>query len=137
MPCTLVAALLLSMGCYSTEVVSMDGLRERKGKVDITLFMKDSLQYEFAGGTYRFESDTLSGYGIRRRKGIAEVLPDVSVNLSQSDVIETRDFDVVKTILLCGGIGIGGVVIYAVLFGQSQPPTMVVPYGVATVETSH
>jgi hypothetical protein len=128
--CLLLAFLSWSVGCYSTEEVSKEDFKALGGQVDVIVFTTDSLSYEFSRGNYRTQGDTVSGYGIRRRNGSAEVLPALTVRLSDGDVIETRAFDLLRTAMLCGGIGLGCLILYAVLFDHPQEPTMVVSYGV-------
>ena len=128
--CLLVGSLSLSVGCYNTAVVSTEGFRALGDQVDVIVSTPDSLQYEFTRGNYRTQGDTVSGYGIRRRNGSAEVLPSLCLRLSDGDVIETSEFDLLRTAMLCGGIGLGCLILYTVLFDHPQDATMVVPYGV-------
>jgi hypothetical protein len=135
--CVLVASLSFYIGCYSTEMVSKDELKAKSGQVDITIFAKDSLEYEFTKGNYRILGDTLSGYGIRKQKVSTEVISDASLSFAVIDSIQTREFDLPRTIAFCGGIGLGVVVIITLLFQHNQSATVVVPSVVAGPRTSY
>lgn len=55
-------------------------------------------------------------------------LQNAALRLSDGDVIETTDLDLARAIMLCGGIGLGGLLIYAALFGHAGQPTMSISY---------
>jgi hypothetical protein len=114
--CVLVASLSFYIGCYSTEMVSKDELKAKVEQLDITIFTKDSLEYKFSKENYRIQGDTLSGYGIRRWNVSTDVIFDASLPFADIDSIETREFDPTRTIVLCGGIGLGVVLIITLLF---------------------
>jgi hypothetical protein len=135
--CVLVASLSFYIGCYSTELISTDGLKAKSGQVDIIVFAKDSSGYEFTKGNYRIAGDTLSGYGVRTQKESTEVIFDASVSFAAVDSIKTRKLDLPRTIALCGGIGLGVVVIIALLFQSDETEPVVVPTGVAGFRTSY
>lgn len=133
----LAASLSFSIGCYSTELISNDELKAASGQVDIIVFAKDSSGYEFAKGNYRIAGDTLSGYGIRKQKSSTEVIFDASVSFAAIDSIKTRELDLPRTIALCGGIGLGVLVIIALLFQNDETEPIVVPSGVAGSRSSY
>ena len=133
----LVASLGFNIGCYNTAMVSKDELKARVEQVDISILTNDSLEYKFSKGNYRIQGDTLSGYGIRRGNVTTDVVLDASLPFAQVHSIEIREFDLAKTIFLCAGIGLGGVLLYTLLFRHDAPPTFVGPGIVAVSESSH
>lgn len=130
--CILVAALLFSCGCYTTGTVSKKDLKARADPVDITFFTKDSLEYSFSKENYRVQGDTLSGYGMRSRNAVRDVVFNASVSLADIDSIETSEFDATTTVLLCGGIGLAGAGIIALLLRHDQSYGVVVAYPAVT-----
>jgi hypothetical protein len=133
--CVLVVSLSFYIGCYSTEMVSIDELRARADQADITVFTKDSLEYTFSIGNYRIQADTLSGYGVRRSNASADAVFDASLSFADIDSIKTREFDPPRTIALCGGIGLGVFLVIMLLFRDNQ--TMGVAVVVATPQASN
>ena len=133
----LLASLSFYIGCYSTEMVSKDTLKAKVEQVDITVFMKDSLVYKFSKENYRIQGDTLSGYGIRQRNLSTDVVFAASLPFAEIDSIETRNVDPARTIALCGGIGLGVVLIITLLFRHDQAPTMALPGAVAGAKASN
>jgi len=116
----LVGSLLLSFGCYSTNTVTKEDLKGKVGQVDIIVFTKDLYQYNFSKEDYRVRGDTLSGTGIRKRIMEDEVALKASIAFTDIGLIETREFCPVKTILVCGRIGLGAAVSIALFFSHSQ-----------------
>ena len=113
--CVLVASLSFSIGCYSTEMVSKDEIKTRIDPVDITIYTKDSLEYKFSKECYRIQGDTLSGYGIRTSNRSSSIVLDASLSFADITSIETRQFSLIRTILLCAGVGLGTVLIIEIL----------------------
>ncbi len=123
-----VAASLLSyLGCYDTEIVTKEGLNARADQVDITLFMRDSLEYQFLKNDYRIQGDTLKGFGVRRLHGVSDIVLGASLAFTDIMSIETTELSTGKTILLCGGIALGSVFIIELLLRHDQPSTFVTP----------
>jgi hypothetical protein len=118
--CVLVASLSFSIGCYSTEMVTMKEFRATPYQVDITLFTRDSLQYKFLKENYWIQGDTVKGFGVRRANVTSEIVSDASLSFADIDSIETKKFDARKTFLLLGGIGVGAVLIIAILSRRNQ-----------------
>ena len=125
--CILAVSLSSYIGCYTTEIVSKEALIARVEQVDITLIMKDSLEYTFLKSDYRIQGDTLKGFGVRRSTGVSDIVLDASLPLADIISIETKEISAAKTILLCGGIGLGAAIIIAALLRHDQPPTFVTP----------
>jgi hypothetical protein len=100
-----VASLVTFAGCYTTEMLTAEGLKAKAEPVDITVFMKDSYEYRFAKENYRIAGDTLSGYGIRKRNLSTDVVLHASCALAECDSIEGREFDLARTVSLCAGAG--------------------------------
>jgi len=65
-PCILVVSLLFSIGCSSSHTIATEKL---EAKPDITVFTKDSLEYEFLMDNYDIQGDTLIGFGEQRIGG--------------------------------------------------------------------
>ena len=119
--CVLAASLLFSVGCYGTGMMTKEELKARTEQVDITVFTKDSLKYEFSKDHYRIQRDTLTGWSC---VALLESGHPVTVNTSARDSVvtsialadivslKTKEFDLTNTILLCVGVGIGGVVLF-------------------------
>jgi hypothetical protein len=126
-PWVVAASLSFYIGCYNTEIVTKEGLNAKAEQVDITLFMRDSLEYTFLKNDYRFQGDTLKGFGVRRLHGVSDIVLDASVAFTDIISIETRELSTGKTILLCGGIALGSVFIIELLLSHDQPPTLVTP----------
>jgi hypothetical protein len=123
----LVATHSFYIGCYSTEVVSREELKTRVDQVDIGIFTRDSLKYEFAKGNYRVQGDTVSGYGIQWSNMSAAVVSNASLPFAVIDSVETRELNLARTIALCGGIGLGVVLIISLLSGLGPTSAIVVP----------
>jgi hypothetical protein len=113
--CVIVASLSFYLGCYSTEMVSKDEIKARIDHVDITICTKDSLAYKFSKENYRIEGDTLSGYGIRTSNRSSDIVLDASLSFADITSIETREFSLIRTILLCAGVGLGTVLIIEIV----------------------
>ena len=105
--CVLVASLSLYIGCYSTEMVSKDELKAKTEQVDITVVTKDFLEYKFSQKNYRIQGDTLSGYGIRKGNMSAGIALDARLSFADMTSIESTEFSLVRTILLCSAVGLG------------------------------
>ena len=116
----LVASLLFAIGCYSTTTVTKEDLKGKVGEADIIVFTKDLSQYNFSKEDYHVHGDTLSGAAVRRRIMGDEVALKASIAFSDIGLIETREFSPVKTILACGGFGLGAVVVIALFFSHAQ-----------------
>lgn len=114
--CVLVSSLLFSIGCYSPGVVTKEELKAKAERIDITVFTKDSTEYKFLKDNYRIQGDTLSGFGVRRRNMSSDIVLDASLSLSDVNSIETKKFDLMRTMLLCGGGGLFAVIIYEQFF---------------------
>jgi hypothetical protein len=118
--CVLVASLMLCVGCYNTELVTKEGLKARTEQCDITVSTKDSLDYTFLKDNYRIQGDTLTGYGVRRSTGLSEVVLDASLPFANITSIAYKEFSPWKTIALCGGVGLGVLIVSELLFRQNQ-----------------
>ena len=129
--CVLVASLFFSIGCYSNGTVSKDEFKTKADKDDITLFTNDSSEYKFLKGNYRVQGDTLTGFGVRKSKMSSDIVLDASLSFADIDSIETREYDGTKTILLCGGVGLGAALIMYTLLHSNEPDQAVQPSEVA------
>jgi hypothetical protein len=126
----LVASLFFSIGCYSTGMVTKDELKAKTDKDDITVFTKDSSEYRFLKENYSIEGDTLTGFGVRKWNMSSDIVLDASLSFADIDSIESKEFDATKTILLCGGVGVGAGLIIYMLFRSNEPEQAVQPSGV-------
>ena len=116
--CLLVGSLSFSVGCYTGVTVKKEELPKSVGESDIIVHTRDSLEYRFSGENYRVHGDTLSGYGIRRGRVLVEEALVASLPFAAVDSLEVQKFDAGRTILLCGGIGIGAALIAIMAFGR-------------------
>jgi hypothetical protein len=126
-----VALLLACAGCYTTEMVTAEGLKTRVEPAELVLFMKDAREYRFAKGNYRIAGDTISGYGIRKWNQSEDVVLDASCALADCDVIEAKEFDLPRTIALCAGAGAGALLLFHLLWPPHNQDVMVVSSGYA------
>jgi hypothetical protein len=135
--CVLVASLLFSIGCYSTEVVTKEEFKAKDEQVDITVYTKDSLEYKFSKGQYRIQGDTLSAWSrvltivpsstllsFQERVALLEsggrISPTrdsivASIALADITSIKTEEFDGLKTIALIALFGSVGFLLIAVI----------------------
>ena len=116
----LVASLVLSIGCYSTNMVTKEDLKGKVGEADIIVFTKDLSQYTFSKEDYRVHGDTLSGAAVRKRIMGDEVALKASIALSDIGLIEAREVSPVKTILACGGFGLVVAVVTSLFFSHAR-----------------
>lgn len=120
----------LYIGCYSTGSVTKEEFRTKAEQTDITVFTKDLSQYRFAREEYRIHGDTLSGAGFRVLNTTEEKVLDASIPFADIGLIQTRQFSLGKTILLCSGAGLGAVVLIEILLPRTSPGVFVGPsYG--------
>ena len=105
--CILIASLSLSIGCYSNQTITKEELKTRAELDDITVYTKESLSYDFPKENYRIQGDTLSGFLVQRSAttGIFESFV-VSIAFADITSIEVEKFSVLKTIILCGVVGL-------------------------------
>ena len=141
--CVLVASLLFSIGCYSTEMVRKEELKAKAEHADITVYTKDYLEYKFSKGNYSVQRDTLTGWSrvltvpsstslsFQERVALLESGRSVSANTSARDSvvnsialgnvtsIKTEQFDLPLTLVtsVIGGLGL---FVVLVLIGLSQ-----------------
>jgi hypothetical protein len=128
--CVLVASLSFSTGCYSTGMVGRDEFKAKAEQVDITVFTHDSSEYKFLKENYHIQGDTLTGFGVRKWNMSSEIVLGASLSFADIDSIESKEFDATKTILVCGGVGLGtGLIIY-LLFFSHETEQSVQPSGV-------
>jgi hypothetical protein len=120
-PWFLVASLLFYIGCYNTEMVSKEGLKARVEQYNITVSTKDSLEYKFLKDNYRVQGDTLTGFGVRKSNNFSDIVLDASLPFADITSIETKEFSLGKTFLLCSGVGLGAALIIKILFTHDQP----------------
>lgn len=115
-PCMLLASLSMCIGCYNIEMTSKEGLKVQEEQLEIHVVTKDSVQYKFLPENYRIQGDTLSGLGVRTRDASSDIVFDARLPLGDLTSIETREFNITRTIVTL--IGIGGVsfVIVKLLF---------------------
>ena len=114
----LLASLSLLIGCYSTAMISKDEFNARAEQVDIIVVTKDSFEYTFLKENYRIRGDTLSGSGKRTRNSSTEIVLDARLPFDAITSIENQEFDLTRTAGLCAGAGLGGLIIYTLLFGR-------------------
>jgi hypothetical protein len=102
----LVAALVLSAGCYNydtirREEISADRIRRltvEADQCDIGVFT-DTSHYQFDRGNYRVQGDTLAGFGVQTAGGY-EVPFKGFIPFSAITMIKTEEFSLAKTILI-------------------------------------
>jgi hypothetical protein len=124
-----VASLVTFAGCYTTEMMTAEGLKARTEPVDITVFMKDSCEYRFAKENYRIAGDTLSGYGIRKRNLSTDVVLHASCALAECDSIEGREFNLTRTVTLCASAGVAAFLLVQLLWhSHSQNAAVIGTY---------
>ncbi len=104
--CLLVVSLSFYIGCYSTEMVSKEELKAKRHQVDVTILTRDSLEYRFSKENYSIQGDTLAGYGSRRWNMSTEIVLDARLSFTDMTSIETKEFSLVRTILLCSAVGL-------------------------------
>jgi hypothetical protein len=105
----LIASLLFCVGCYSNQTITSEELNttvkeELKAEVeqrDITVFTKDSLEYEFSKEHYRIQGDTLSGFGIQTIRG-KEVRFQGSIPFADIASVKTTEFSLAQTLVAIG-----------------------------------
>ena len=118
----LLAALVLSAGCYNYDTIRREDLGADKKKqltveadqCDIRVFT-DSSHYQFDRGNYRVQGDTLAGFGVQSAGGY-EVPFKGFIPFSAITMIETEEFSLTKTILV---VAIPGAAIGAFFYSWS------------------
>jgi hypothetical protein len=120
--CVYLCLLIFFIGCYSPAVVTKEELKAKAEGIDITLFTKDSVEYKFLKGNYHIQQDILIGYGVRGRNMDSDIVLDASLPLAEIASIEIMRFDVTKTIMFCGGVGLGAVFILKGIFHVGERP---------------
>lgn len=128
--CVFVTSVLFSIGCYSPGMVTKEEVKAKAGQIDITLFMKDHIAYEFLKENYRIHGDTLTGFGVRRSNVSSDIVLDASLSFANIDSIGTRVFDPTKTALLCCGVGLGAALTLYIVLHDNEPEQVVVPTAV-------
>jgi hypothetical protein len=94
----LVASLLFYIGCYNTEMLKKEKLKDNLEQ-DINVIAKDSLEYKFYKGDYSIQNDTLSGTGVQMIEGWpTDKHFNGSMALSEIAQVKTVKLDVVTTI---------------------------------------
>ena len=123
--CGLAASFLIYAGCYDSVELTKEKLIQTHSQTDISVVTKLCRRYEFKTGSYSISGDSLFGVGMQK---LAPPFKDVPfqdpIALSDIVVIETREFNTGKTILLAGGIALGVAGIVALSNGgnESAPP---------------
>jgi hypothetical protein len=104
---------VLFMGCYTHTPVTKDELRANVAQ-DITVFTKDSLEYNFSKGNYSIRGDTLSGIGIKRIGGwLTDRDYHGTILLADIASLKTEECDLAGTMLCIVIFGLGaGVVVF-------------------------
>jgi hypothetical protein len=118
---TIPVILASCIGCYSSNVISKEEFLSQSEQTDITVFTKDSSEYEFSKDQYRIAGDSLSGlamltkpnaFGPEGFKG--------SIAIADIAQVEREEFSTARTVLLVGGIGLAAAAIIVVVVA-SQP----------------
>jgi hypothetical protein len=116
----LVFSLLFSMGCYSSEVITKEDLKAKVKKVDITVFMKNSVEYKFFKDDYRIQGDTLIGFGTHTSTGNGASFYG-SISFKDITSIETPEFSLTLTLVAIGlPFGIVGALIAVIAYRISK-----------------
>jgi hypothetical protein len=113
--CLLIFSLLFSVGCYSTDLITKEEFKAKVKQDDITLFMKNSLEYKFLKDNYSIQGDTLSGFGVRKWSWGSDIVLDASLPFTDITSIEARQFNLTRTLILCGGIGVPIIILFSPL----------------------
>jgi hypothetical protein len=125
--CVLLASLSLYIGCYASGTVTKEELKAKTDRIDMTVYTKDLSRYKFSKEDYRIHGDTLSGSGIRMWNTIDDTVRNASISFADIGLIESNELSVWKTVLLCGGLGLGAVVIIELLAPRSGHEIQVSP----------
>ncbi len=123
--CSLAVSFLFYAGCYDSVELTKESLIQSHGQSDISVVTRSCRRYEFKKGNYSISGDSLFGVGIQKLSPPFKDVPfQDPIGLSDIVVIETREFNTGKTILLAGGIALGVAGIIAVSNGgnESAPP---------------
>jgi hypothetical protein len=102
--CVLVSSILFSIGCYNTQTITREQLqataKERLNaeQLDVTVIMKDSLEYRFVKDNYRIQGDTLTGFGVQTI-GDSERSFQGSIAFADITSLRTTEFSLAKTII--------------------------------------
>lgn len=123
--CLLAASFLFYAGCYDSVELTKERLLQSHGQSDISVVTRSCRRYEFKKGNYNISGDSLFGVGIQKLTPPFKDVPFRDpIGLSDIVVIETREFNTGKTILLAGGIALGVAGIIAISNGgnESAPP---------------
>ena len=113
--CLIVASLSVYKGCYSTETFTKEELQAKVEQVDITVYTKGSLRFEFPKGFYRIQGDTLLAFGVQLRRDTVPYDSLVTA-ISFSDItsIETETFSLWTFLWI--GLGVGGLIVIGITF---------------------
>jgi hypothetical protein len=130
--CVLLASLCFSLGCYNAEAISKAELKAQTEQADMTVFMKDSVEYKFIKDNYQVHGDTLSGFGVRTSGASTELVRNARLPLADIGSIESRGFNLKNTLLLCGGIGLVGGLIIVMLLPKAPQEVQVGPVAYVT-----
>lgn len=112
--CTILVLTLLSqVGCYSAKVVTLEEVITNPEITELTVSTGDSLRLIFEKPDFSIVNDTLKGKAsvISSHSQLSKTF-DWNIPLSDIDILETSEFDGVKTLIFTGATILGIVVLF-------------------------
>ena len=105
----LIQALLVNLGCYSTQTITSRELEAQLDRPDISVSTNHGQQYRFREDNYIIQGDSLRGFGIHETNDRSKAFHGY-IALANIASVKVEKFDIGLTIIAIGlpiGIVVG------------------------------